>query len=133
MMKGVPGHMGAAGEFLFWHLRLARPLHGAGQPSSHSLHGGRARLHHGSWPERFPLSSYSALGSDTTPLPSWASLHSSTWGSLKQALKGLSVEFALLADKAAQQVSLMPGRLCCLFSVTIPEMRDPSGDRIWSQ
>lgn len=47
----------------------------------------------------------SALGSDTTPLPSWATLHSSTWGSLKQALKGLSVEFALLADKAAQQVS----------------------------
>ncbi|XP_040845900.1 sorting nexin-8 [Ochotona curzoniae] len=45
----------------------------------------------------------SALGSDTTPLPSWASLHSSTWGSLKQALKGLSVEFALLADKAARQ------------------------------
>ncbi|XP_044904018.1 sorting nexin-8 isoform X6 [Felis catus] len=45
----------------------------------------------------------SALGSDTTPLPSWATLHSSTWGSLKQALKGLSVEFALLADKAAQQ------------------------------
>ncbi|ELK09237.1 Sorting nexin-8 [Pteropus alecto] len=44
-----------------------------------------------------------ALGSDTTPLPSWAALHSSTWGSLKQALKGLSVEFALLADKAAQQ------------------------------
>lgn len=49
--------------------------------------------------------SYSALGSDTTPLPSWAALHLSTWGSLKQALKGLSVEFALLADKAAQQVS----------------------------
>ena len=49
--------------------------------------------------------SLSALGSDTTPLPSWATLHSSTWGSLKQALKGLSVEFALLADKAAQQVS----------------------------
>ncbi|KAM9209586.1 sorting nexin-8 isoform 1-T1 [Dugong dugon] len=45
----------------------------------------------------------SALGSDTTPLPSWAALSSSTWGSLKQALKGLSVEFALLADKAAQQ------------------------------
>lgn len=45
----------------------------------------------------------SALGSDTTPLPSWAALTSSTWGSLKQALKGLSVEFAVLADKAAQQ------------------------------
>lgn len=50
--------------------------------------------------------SCSALGSDTTPLPSWAALHLSTWGSLKQALKGLSVEFALLADKAAQQVSV---------------------------
>uniref|UniRef100_A0A8C6AIS7 Sorting nexin 8 n=1 Tax=Monodon monoceros TaxID=40151 RepID=A0A8C6AIS7_MONMO len=45
----------------------------------------------------------SALGSDTTPLPSWATLNSSTWGSLKQALKGLSVEFALLAEKAARQ------------------------------
>uniref|UniRef100_A0A2K5RY12 PX domain-containing protein n=1 Tax=Cebus imitator TaxID=2715852 RepID=A0A2K5RY12_CEBIM len=45
----------------------------------------------------------SAIGSDTTPLPSLAALNSSTWGSLKQALKGLSVEFALLADKAAQQ------------------------------
>uniref|UniRef100_A0A2K6TUH1 PX domain-containing protein n=1 Tax=Saimiri boliviensis boliviensis TaxID=39432 RepID=A0A2K6TUH1_SAIBB len=47
--------------------------------------------------------SLSAIGSDTTPLPSLAALNSSTWGSLKQALKGLSVEFALLADKAAQQ------------------------------
>ncbi|TKC49775.1 hypothetical protein EI555_002496 [Monodon monoceros] len=46
-----------------------------------------------------------ALGSDTTPLPSWATLNSSTWGSLKQALKGLSVEFALLAEKAARQAS----------------------------
>ncbi|XP_023510908.1 sorting nexin-8 isoform X1 [Equus caballus] len=45
----------------------------------------------------------SALGSDTTPLPSWATLNSSAWSFLKQALKGLSVEFALLADKAAQQ------------------------------
>lgn len=47
----------------------------------------------------------SALGSDTTPLPSWAALNNNTWGTLKQALKGLSVEFALLADKAVQQVS----------------------------
>ncbi|XP_066432403.1 sorting nexin-8 [Eleutherodactylus coqui] len=46
----------------------------------------------------------SALGSDTTPLPSWAA-HSS-WGALKQALKGLSVEFTVLADKAAQQGKL---------------------------
>ncbi|ETE58585.1 Sorting nexin-8, partial [Ophiophagus hannah] len=45
----------------------------------------------------------SALGSDTTPLPSWAALNHSAWGSLKQALKGLSVEFAMLADKAVQQ------------------------------
>uniref|UniRef100_A0A8C5UIF9 Sorting nexin-8 n=1 Tax=Malurus cyaneus samueli TaxID=2593467 RepID=A0A8C5UIF9_9PASS len=45
----------------------------------------------------------SALGSDTTPLPSWAALNNNTWGTLKQALKGLSVEFALLADKAVQQ------------------------------
>ncbi|KAK2102530.1 sorting nexin [Saguinus oedipus] len=32
----------------------------------------------------------SAIGSDTTSLPSWAALNSSTWGPLKQALKGLS-------------------------------------------
>lgn len=51
------------------------------------------------------LSPSSALGSDTTPLPSWAALNNNTWGTLKQALKGLSVEFALLADKAVQQVS----------------------------
>uniref|UniRef100_A0A8C2LLN2 Sorting nexin 8 n=1 Tax=Cricetulus griseus TaxID=10029 RepID=A0A8C2LLN2_CRIGR len=61
----------------------------------------------------------SALGSDTTPLPSWAALHLSTWGSLKQALKGLSVEFALLADKAAQQVS---GLL--LHASLVPEHAD---------
>ncbi|XP_075035648.1 sorting nexin-8 [Mixophyes fleayi] len=48
----------------------------------------------------------SALGSDTTPLPSWAARTHSSWGALKQALKGLSVEFALLADKAAQQGKL---------------------------
>ncbi|XP_067912030.1 sorting nexin-8a isoform X2 [Heterodontus francisci] len=45
----------------------------------------------------------STLGSDTTLVPSWASAASNSWGTLKQALKGLSVEFALLADKAAQQ------------------------------
>ncbi|XP_030646104.1 sorting nexin-8a [Chanos chanos] len=44
----------------------------------------------------------STLGSDTTPLPSLAS-STNSWGTLKQSLKGLSVEFALLADKAAQQ------------------------------
>lgn len=69
---------------------------------------------HAGWPAQLPgleclvssvSFSLSALGSDTTPLPSWASLNSSTWGSLKQALRGLSIEFALLADKAAQQVS----------------------------
>lgn len=56
-------------------------------------------------PNSLTSSSHSALGSDTTPLPSWAALNNSTWGNLKQALKGLSVEFALLADKAVQQVS----------------------------
>lgn len=70
---------------------------------------GRVRAEGGgfeAWSDPSPVRSVpSALGSDTTPLPSWAALHSSTWGSLKQALKGLSVEFALLADKAAQQVS----------------------------
>uniref|UniRef100_A0A4W3IE12 Sorting nexin 8a n=1 Tax=Callorhinchus milii TaxID=7868 RepID=A0A4W3IE12_CALMI len=45
----------------------------------------------------------STLGSDTTPVPSWASVTSNTWGLLRQALRGLSVEFALLADKSAQQ------------------------------
>ncbi|XP_069784393.1 sorting nexin-8a isoform X3 [Narcine bancroftii] len=45
----------------------------------------------------------STLGSDTTPVPSWASATSGMWGILKQTLKSLSVEFALLADKAARQ------------------------------
>ncbi|XP_067088933.1 sorting nexin-8a [Osmerus mordax] len=44
----------------------------------------------------------STLGSDGSPIPSMASSQS-TWGTLRQSLKGLSVEFALLADKAAQQ------------------------------
>ncbi|KAG7491968.1 hypothetical protein MATL_G00009580 [Megalops atlanticus] len=44
----------------------------------------------------------SAVGSDTSPVPALASANSS-WGTLRQSLKGLSVEFALLADKAAQQ------------------------------
>ena len=65
----------------------------------------------------FPLS---ALGSDTTPLPSWAALNSSTWGSLKQALKGLSVEFALLADKAAQQVSELGLLTACSKEYPVP-------------
>lgn len=44
----------------------------------------------------------STLGSDHSTIPSMASSQS-TWGTLRQSLKGLSVEFALLADKAAQQ------------------------------
>ncbi|CAB1341754.1 unnamed protein product [Coregonus sp. 'balchen'] len=44
----------------------------------------------------------STLGSDGSPIPSLASSQS-TWGILRQSLKGLSVEFALLADKGAQQ------------------------------
>ncbi|MGH0122319.1 UNVERIFIED_CONTAM: hypothetical protein FKN15_003110 [Acipenser sinensis] len=44
-----------------------------------------------------------ALGSDTMPVQSWASTNKNTWGTMRQSLKGLSVEFALLADKAAQQ------------------------------
>lgn len=47
--------------------------------------------------------SRSALGSDATSLPSLASSQS-TWGTLRQSLKSLSVEFAVLSDKAAQQV-----------------------------
>lgn len=86
---------------------------GPGDPFSWSR-GCPGMTRQAEWPARLPVleclvssvsCSLSALGSDTTPLPSWASLNSSTWGSLKQALKGLSVEFALLADKAAQQVS----------------------------
>ncbi|XP_041134400.1 sorting nexin-8-like isoform X1 [Polyodon spathula] len=45
----------------------------------------------------------SALGSDTMPVQSWAPTNKNTWGTMRQSLKGLSVEFALLADKAAQQ------------------------------
>uniref|UniRef100_A0A669C1F0 Sorting nexin 8a n=1 Tax=Oreochromis niloticus TaxID=8128 RepID=A0A669C1F0_ORENI len=44
----------------------------------------------------------STLGSDASPLPSLASSQS-TWGTLRQSLKSLSVEFAVLSDKAAQQ------------------------------
>ncbi|KAM8823936.1 sorting nexin-8a isoform 1-T2 [Synchiropus picturatus] len=44
----------------------------------------------------------STLGSDTLSLPSLASSQSG-WGTLRQALKSLSVEFALLSDKSAQQ------------------------------
>ncbi|KAK5612101.1 sorting nexin [Crenichthys baileyi] len=44
----------------------------------------------------------SALGSDASALPSLASSHSS-WGTLRQSLKSLSVEFAVLSDKATQQ------------------------------
>lgn len=49
----------------------------------------------------------SVLGSDGSSLPSWASSQSS-WGALRQSLKSLSVEFAVLSDKAAQQVNLPP-------------------------
>lgn len=45
----------------------------------------------------------SALGSDPSSVPSLASSQS-TWGTLRQSLKSLSVEFAVLSDKAAQQV-----------------------------
>ncbi|TKS92170.1 Sorting nexin-8 [Collichthys lucidus] len=44
----------------------------------------------------------STLGSDASSLPSLASPQS-TWGTLRQSLKSLSVEFAVLSDKAAQQ------------------------------
>ncbi|KAA8585310.1 hypothetical protein FQN60_004004, partial [Etheostoma spectabile] len=44
----------------------------------------------------------STLGSDASSLPSLASSQS-TWGTLRQSLKSLSVEFAVLSDKAAQQ------------------------------
>ncbi|KAF3845966.1 hypothetical protein F7725_003044 [Dissostichus mawsoni] len=44
----------------------------------------------------------STLGSDGSSLPSLASSQS-TWGTLRQSLKSLSVEFAVLSDKAAQQ------------------------------
>ncbi|KAM9393451.1 sorting nexin-8a isoform 1-T1 [Pholidichthys leucotaenia] len=44
----------------------------------------------------------STLGSDSSPLPSLAPLQNS-WGSLRQSLKSLSMEFSVLSDKAAQQ------------------------------
>lgn len=47
--------------------------------------------------------SCSLLGSDGSSLPPWASSQA-TWGTLRQSLKSLSVEFAVLSDKAAQQV-----------------------------
>ncbi|XP_064414936.1 sorting nexin-8a [Latimeria chalumnae] len=45
----------------------------------------------------------SAVGSDTTILSSCAPESNSSWTTLKQAMKNLSVEFSLLADKSAQQ------------------------------
>lgn len=45
----------------------------------------------------------STLGTDCSPIPPLASSQS-TWSSLRQSFKGLSVEFGLLADKAVQQV-----------------------------
>lgn len=68
------------------------------------------------------FTSHSALGSDMTPLPSWATLHLSTWASLKQAMKGLSVEFAVLADKAAQQVSGLVHGICPLCRTCCPSV-----------
>nr|XP_014340984.1 PREDICTED: sorting nexin-8 [Latimeria chalumnae] len=47
--------------------------------------------------------SLSAVGSDTTILSSCAPESNSSWTTLKQAMKNLSVEFSLLADKSAQQ------------------------------
>ncbi|XP_072299114.1 sorting nexin-8a isoform X2 [Eucyclogobius newberryi] len=44
----------------------------------------------------------SNLGSDASTIPCFASSQSS-WGALRQSLKSLSVEFAVLSDKAAQQ------------------------------
>ncbi|XP_034046896.1 sorting nexin-8a isoform X2 [Thalassophryne amazonica] len=44
----------------------------------------------------------STLGSDTLPLPPLASSQS-TWRTLRESLKSLSVEFALLSDKATHQ------------------------------
>lgn len=44
----------------------------------------------------------SNLGSDASTIPSFASSQS-TWGALRRSLKSLSVEFAVLSDKAAQQ------------------------------
>lgn len=44
----------------------------------------------------------SNLGSDASSIPAFASSQSS-WGALRQSLKSLSVEFAVLSDKAAQQ------------------------------
>lgn len=46
----------------------------------------------------------SVLGSDGSSLPSSLPSSQSTWGALRQSLKSLSAEFAVLSDKAAQQV-----------------------------
>lgn len=46
----------------------------------------------------------SCLGSDETSVPVLAS-GKSPWVALKQSVKGLSVEFSLLSEKAAEQVT----------------------------
>lgn len=48
---------------------------------------------------------FSALGSDTSPLPSLDS--KSTWGDLRHSLHGLSSEFSTLAEKATEQVQTL--------------------------
>lgn len=74
--------------------------------------------------------SCSTLGSDGSSLPSLASSQS-TWRTLRKSLKSLSVEFAVLSDKAAQQVrpsvhhhhhllccpKLAPCNKCCFVNV----------------
>ncbi len=58
---------------------------------------------------RFQLCSLysSSLGSDESPVPILASCKS-PWTALRRSVKGLSVEFSVLSEKAAQQVLCRP-------------------------
>lgn len=66
----------------------------------------------------------SALGSNSARLPSMASSER-TWATLCQSLKSLCAEFAVLSDKAAQQVRLpvfFISTSCFAAAVQAPEL-----------
>lgn len=116
---------GSSGIWLWWE---KSPLPTANSKSAVLLRLG-FHLAHLQWAAGMLLFFCSTLGSDGLALPSVVSSHA--WGNLRQSLRGLSVEFAKLSDKAAQQVqpSVFPthhllscpklalGNKCCFVNV----------------
>ena len=54
------------------------------------------------------------MSNDPTPVSSWATGSNDTWLVLKKGFKHLSIEYANLADKASQEVSIPSSRLLLL-------------------